>query len=517
MMRRTVLLLFLLMGTVSAIFAGTPFDTASVIFHFRGTDSLSRVGSYITPVGDINGDGYDDIAINCEAPHGIYIFYGSALPDNIPDIFLPGPNGTIDPIDVNGDGIDDILAANDSILWIYRGYGDSIASVPTDSVMPSDSFLGITIATKTAYFDSDSLGDFLVTDWDTPGGPTYYLVLGCPTKGCTPAWTYKVENYAFIIGGADFIDFNGDGYLDIVIGFSGDKDTLGYIGVFLGPTPDSIPDIVIHPPEGIPDLDRQHFPERVVNIGDFNADGWDDLGVTGHVVNSKSFVYYCGPGADTLPDLMLQWFATNMASTGDFNADGYNDVVCGGSGSYSGIILFYYGGPRVDSTFDAYCSSGISPASDLFMIGWKVAPAGDFNGDAYDDFMFSCQNMPMLDYYWDVFVMAGSNKIPVDAANNQLPTRPTEVEVRQNYPNPFNPSTTIEFTLPRGEAVTLTIYNTLGQRVVRLLDGSHMTAGSHQMVWDGMDDSGRMVSSGIYYYEIRSGIESTGKSMILLK
>jgi len=404
--------------------------------------------------------------------------------------------------------INDVLTGIDSILWVYQGYGDSISSIPTDSVMPSDSFLGVTIATKTAYFDSDSLGDFLITHRDTPGGPTYYLLLDCPTNGCKPAWTYKVKDYSYTIGGADFIDFNGDGQLDIAVGFPGNIDSLGFLGIFLGPMPDSIPDIIIRPPEGITDLDRQHFPKGVVAIGDFNGDGWNDLGVTGHVVNSKSFVYYCGPSADTLPDLILQWFATNMASAGDFNADGYDDVVCGGSGGYSGMILFYYGGPRVDSTFDAYCSSSISPESDLFMIGWKVAPAGDFNGDAYDDFMFSCQNMPMLGYYWDVFVMAGSNKIPVDATNGQPPSRPTEIEVKQNYPNPFNPSTTIEFTLPRILDVTLTIYNLLGQRVSRLIDGVLMTAGSHKVIWDGKDDSGQIVSSGVYYYEIKSGADT---------
>ncbi len=517
MVWQIMLMLIGLGGMVSSVSAGVRFDSASVVFHFRGANSSAHVGGVINPLGDINGDGYDDIAISCKQPLGTYIFFGSATPDNIPDMFLPGQWAPIGTIDVTGDGTNDLLVSDDTTLWIYEGYGDSISSNPVDSVLPTDSFLGITYSTKIAYFDADSLGDFLVTQKDTPEGPTLYLILGCPTKGCAPIWTYKVNDYSYTAGGADFIDFNGDGYLDIIIGFSGDQDTLGYQGVFLGPSPSSMPDIIIQPPADIPDLDRRHFPEGVVKIGDFNADGWDDLGVTGHVVNSKSFVYFCGPGADTLPDLTLQWFATAMASAGDFNGDGYNDVVCGGSGSYSGIILFYYGGPRVDSTFDAYCTYDISPLSDLFMMGWRVAPAGDFNGDGYDDFMFSCQNMPMLGEYWDVFVMAGSSKIPVDVTTGPSPSRPTDIDVKQNYPNPFNPATTIEFTLPRAEDVTLTIYNTLGQRVVRLISGSQMAAGSHQVIWNGKDDSGTLVGSGLYYYEITTALNMMGKKMILLK
>jgi hypothetical protein len=517
MVRRVLFLFVVLAGMASPVFAGVRFDSASVVFHFRGANSSAHVGGFIVPLGDINGDGYDDIAVSCRVPRGTYIFYGSADSDSIPDIFLPGQWVPFGTIDVTGDGINDLLASNDTTLWIYKGYGDSISSVPFDSICPTDSIPGFTYPTKMAYFDSDSLGDFLVTSYgNSPDNPTYYLLLGCPAKDCTPIWTYTVNDYSYAAGGADFIDFNGDGDLDFVLGFYGDKDTLGYLGVFLGPTPGSIPDIIILPPEGIPDLDRQHFPNGVVNIGDFNADGWDDLGVTGHVVNSKSFVYYCGPGADTLPDLTLQWFATNMASAGDFNGDGYDDVVCGGSGGYGGVVLFYYGGPRVDSTFDAYCSYDISPGSDLFDIGYRVSPAGDFNGDGYDDFMFSCHNMPMLGEYWDVFVMAGSNKILVDVTMGQPPPRPTDVEVKQNYPNPFNPATTIEFTLPRADYIEVRIYNLLGEVVAIPMQG-FLTAGNHRVEWDGLSLDGKPASSGIYFYRLTGGSYSDTRKMILMK
>ncbi len=66
-----------------------------------------------------------------------------------------------------------------------------------------------------------------------------------------------------------------------------------------------------------------------------------------------------------------------------------------------------------------------------------------------------------------------------------------------NHPNPFNPSTTISFSLPRDMSVSLEVYSLLGRRVSRLLQGRR-EAGTHQVVWDGADEQGRAVPSGIY-------------------
>ena len=80
---------------------------------------------------------------------------------------------------------------------------------------------------------------------------------------------------------------------------------------------------------------------------------------------------------------------------------------------------------------------------------------------------------------------------------------PTSFTLLQNYPNPGNPSTTITFTLPRTAHVTLEIYNLLGQRVRTLVDGA-IDAGSHTVVWDGRDELGSSLSSGVYLYRLRA-------------
>nr|MBN2278468.1 T9SS type A sorting domain-containing protein [candidate division Zixibacteria bacterium] len=74
----------------------------------------------------------------------------------------------------------------------------------------------------------------------------------------------------------------------------------------------------------------------------------------------------------------------------------------------------------------------------------------------------------------------------------------------QNYPNPFNPRTTMEYSLPRSSAVTITIYNVLGQKIVTLFDGIS-TAGKYELVWDGTDRTGKPMPGGIYFCRIDAG------------
>ncbi len=86
----------------------------------------------------------------------------------------------------------------------------------------------------------------------------------------------------------------------------------------------------------------------------------------------------------------------------------------------------------------------------------------------------------------------------------QNPAAPQAFELRQNYPNPFNSSTSIDFDLPSETHITLTLYDLLGRTIRTLADGRR-TAGQHSLIWDGTDDAGRAVSSGVYLYQLRIG------------
>jgi len=93
---------------------------------------------------------------------------------------------------------------------------------------------------------------------------------------------------------------------------------------------------------------------------------------------------------------------------------------------------------------------------------------------------------------------------------------PNVYALRQNYPNPFNPSTEISFDLPKAGQVELRIFNVLGQQV-RALANQAMEAGQHTIIWDGRDQGGTQVSSGVYFYRLSAGAYTDTKKMMLLK
>lgn len=94
--------------------------------------------------------------------------------------------------------------------------------------------------------------------------------------------------------------------------------------------------------------------------------------------------------------------------------------------------------------------------------------------------------------------------------------RPRSFGLAQNYPNPFNPQTAIAFSLPQATEVRLEVFNLLGRSVATLVEGP-MSAGTHTVVWDGRDRSGRTVSSGIYLYRLKAGNYVETKKMLFLK
>jgi len=93
---------------------------------------------------------------------------------------------------------------------------------------------------------------------------------------------------------------------------------------------------------------------------------------------------------------------------------------------------------------------------------------------------------------------------------------PGDYALYPNYPNPFNPSTTVRYDLPEQAQVEIAIYNIAGQRVRTLVSGTQ-SAGRQEVVWDGCDDSGSRVSSGVYLYRMSAGDFVRSRKMMLLK
>jgi flagellar hook assembly protein FlgD len=93
---------------------------------------------------------------------------------------------------------------------------------------------------------------------------------------------------------------------------------------------------------------------------------------------------------------------------------------------------------------------------------------------------------------------------------------PDKFKLHQNSPNPFNPSTTIRYDLPEGSITVLRIYNLLGEEIIKLID-EFQSAGSHIINWDGNNENGIPVNSGLYLYSLTCNNLSKTKKMLLLK
>ena len=89
-------------------------------------------------------------------------------------------------------------------------------------------------------------------------------------------------------------------------------------------------------------------------------------------------------------------------------------------------------------------------------------------------------------------------------------------QLMQNYPNPFNPSATIEYQIPKTADVVVSIFNIRGQLVKELLNETQ-SEGVHQVAWNGTNQNNEGVSSGIYFYTVKSDELILSKKMVLLK
>jgi hypothetical protein len=93
---------------------------------------------------------------------------------------------------------------------------------------------------------------------------------------------------------------------------------------------------------------------------------------------------------------------------------------------------------------------------------------------------------------------------------------PTEYGLSQNYPNPFNPSTALAYQLPVETEVEITVFDLSGRHVRTLIDAV-VASGTHEIFWNGLDDAGQLVPSGIYWVKMRADEFRQSLKMTLIK
>jgi len=115
-------------------------------------------------------------------------------------------------------------------------------------------------------------------------------------------------------------------------------------------------------------------------------------------------------------------------------------------------------------------------------------------------------------------IVSLTGRVLIDTDIDDTVDVPLVTALLGNFPNPFNPSTTIRFEVQGSRFVKIEVYDIRGRLVRILLDGSKgFEAGRHSVVWDGRDDNGVQVGSGVYLYRMRAGGYEAVRRMVLMK
>jgi hypothetical protein len=257
-----------------------------------------------------------------------------------------------------------------------------------------------------------------------------------------------------------------------------------------GGTPMQMPcefwNIGINTPDD-PSDDYRLFPYLL----DSEADGIFNIAPIDHSVSGGSndpetdWFYWVIP-ADQSPG-EAGYLAIENEITTNPSAHEYLGPLTAGSDAMRRMVLVNWnGGDVTDPSFPANVDAEMPEEGTIFRI------------------ISSKPNLP-----GDILWVRGS----VGIAEQQIPD---VFELYPNYPNPFNPETHIRFSLAHKVKVTVEIFNVLGQRIRSLVD-SDMAPGKHDVLWNGRNDAGVRVSSGVYFYRLKAGDYVNSRKMVLIR
>ena len=160
----------------------------------------------------------------------------------------------------------------------------------------------------------------------------------------------------------------------------------------------------------------------------------------------------------------------------------------------------------MDDTTDNY-----TPGNDQGKVRVAKLFSGDVDNDGLGDIVFSSASFAADKPH--LFMIENDGVLVNDNAELELPQGFT---IGQNYPNPFNPNTEFDYTIYHTNDVSLKIYDILGNEICTIYSGTR-TPGSYRATWRGVDNNNKLVASGVYFYQLVSGVNSITKKLLLNK
>lgn len=197
----------------------------------------------------------------------------------------------------------------------------------------------------------------------------------------------------------------------------------------------------------------------------------------------------------------------------DMNIDGNLDIIYGDNAGYLHSISIW--GAQTDG-FPLFLENGFSAAPAIGYVNENPFP--DILIPGNDLYSFIDYKHPIGSIGWGYFrgnIARTGNAFDMTPIEQLPENEILKTELRGNHPNPFNPDTRISFIIAQEGYVSLKVYNIRGQQV-RKLRGEIMTKGEQSVLWDGTDDRGRNMSSGLYFYKLRTeDYQGVGKMMLI--
>ena len=475
------------------------YSIAAIDFNGDNIDDLV-VGSYDWNTGGVPTNEY---------PGKIYFYFGGDDFDNIPELTVDGTqyhNQTalgyhlVNLGDVNGDGYEDLGSKRAGDWQIIRYYLEIYYGGPDCDTIPD--FQHITYMTDiSGLYSFYPLGDVNGDGYDDAGYVVvtqetdvnqYYIIYG----GETP----QVEYWNTIGSGGVSIreigNINNDEYDDFMIGFMDIETQFRHNVIFYG---DTIIDTLI--------IDTL-YTQTVYPIdtggayaGDFNGDGTDDFIGCWSTENGTA-LWFGSIALSSEPDVFLPSYCSAYGHDGkcfgfgDLNNDGYSDLVLGSPlwSNHQGKAYFYIGDEYANGSIDLDIPAPLIVGSQF---GTSVA-IGDFNNDGFDDAAIGAPAPYSGWYPGYVYVYSGN-----DSLEETTPVSVNEITsipgiTFNAYPNPFNPTVTFEIKAEDYDNLQIEIFNVKGQKV-HTLNIENLILNNKKIVWNA-----EAHPSGVYFCKLIS-------------
>ncbi len=490
----------------------------------------------IAPISDVTGDEVDDVII-CSEDNFVRCFNGnsSVTADIIweHEIYsgnVYSQNGLIISDDVDGDDKKDVVVGTTGgdrsiraisgktgqLIWVYHtnNYGDG----------------GWVYQVDVSYdYNNDDVLDVLASTGNDGAGTGPQRIFCLDGTNGNVLWDFYEAGPKFSCIGIS--DINNDGTPDVIGGGSNSSETEGIVWGIDGSNGSqlwefttggssvwALAEVYDISGNGINDVVAGDFGGNYYGINSFNGsmewngsigvgliirfEGLNDVNGNGHPDiaiarssqdNAIVIDGYTGENIWLQPVADQPWVVDKI---GDITDDGINDVVWGTLfGSNFGYFLDGANGNILSQTAIGSACDAIAGIPDIASDGsWEMV-CGGRDGTV---------------------ICISGGETASNSPNNTIPDPNDIAELIGNFPNPFNPETSIKFNLKKDSKVSLEVYNIKGQLIKTLID-EELSASSYNVVWDGKNNSGNHVSSGVYLYKLQADTQLSVRKCILLK